>query len=68
MNSWYHYLRASYLPNETQLLMQDIFKVQDYFISFLPLKILKFTEDMKDILIQSGIINYSRIYAVDRNL
>ena len=48
--------------------MQDIFKVQDYFISFLPLKIVKFTEDMKDILIQSGIINYSRIYAVDRNL
>ena len=36
----------------------------------LPLKIVKFTfiEDMKDILIQSGIINYSRIYAVDRNL
>ena len=64
MNSWYHYQGASYLPNETQLLMQDILSA----ISFLPLKIVKFIEDMKDILIQSGIINYSRIYAVDRNL
>ena len=26
MNSWYHYQGASYLPNETQLLMQDILK------------------------------------------